>query len=55
MTAKEKQRMQRLEAENRELREMHDKHFEAYRDCLIEIVELRAKLALVESALMGGE
>lgn len=55
MTAKEKQRMSRLEAENAMLRAQHEKHFKAYRDALIEIIELKATLGLVESALRGGE
>ena len=53
MTAKEKQRMERLEIENRELREKCDKHVEIYREQLYEIVEMRAKLELIESVLQG--
>ena len=54
MTAKEQQRMQRLEIENRELRDKCDKHMEIYRDQLYEIIDLRAKLELIASALRGA-
>ena len=53
MTAKERQKMQRLEIENRELREQHTKHMRIYGDNLMEIIELKAKLELIESALRG--
>lgn len=53
MTAKEQQRMQRLEIENRELREQNAKHARIYGDNLMEIIELKAKLELIESALRG--
>lgn len=55
MTAKERQLMHKLEIENRELRAQHAKHFEVYRDSLIEIIDLRARLELVEMALRGGD
>jgi len=55
MTAKEAQRLQRLEIENRELREQHAKSMRIYGDNLMEIIELKAKLELIESALRGGE
>lgn len=54
MTAKEAQRMQRLEIENRELREKIAKHMRVYGDQLVLICELQAKLSLVESAMNGG-
>ena len=53
MTAKERQQMQRLEIENRELRNSHKNHMKIYGDNLMEIVELKAKLELIESALRG--
>lgn len=53
MTAKERQLMLKLEIENRELRSQNAKHFEIYRDSLIDVIELRAKLELVEMALRG--
>lgn len=52
---KERQHMQRLEAENRQLRERVAKDADVWRDQAIELIELRAKLELVESALRGGE
>lgn len=55
MTAKEQQRMRRLEIENSELRDANKKHFDVHRDNLLEIIELRAKLALIESALRGDD
>lgn len=54
MTAKERQQMQRLEIENRELRHEIAKHMRIYGDNLVVIIELRAKLELVASALRGG-
>lgn len=53
MTAKEAQKMKRLELENAELRNKIDHHLDVYRDQLYELVELKAKLALVDSALHG--
>lgn len=53
MTAKERQKMQRLEIENRELREQHAKNMRIYGDNLMEIIELKAKLELIELALRG--
>lgn len=55
MTAKERQRMARLEAENRELRERVAKDAEVWRDQALELIELRARLELVRQALEGGE
>lgn len=51
MTAKERQRMQRLEIENRELRERVAKDAEVWRDQALELIELRARLELVRSVL----
>ena len=53
MTAKERLHLQRLEIENRELREKCDKHLAVYRDQLIEIIELRTKVELIETVLRG--
>lgn len=53
MTAKERQRMQRLEIENRELRERVAKDVDVWRDQALELIELRAKMELVRSALEG--
>ena len=44
MTAKEHQRMQRLEIENRELRAALEHHRDVNRKMLYEVVELRTKL-----------
>ena len=53
MTAKEAQRMQRLEAENRMLREEISKHMRIYGNTLCKLVDAQAKLDLVQSALDG--
>jgi hypothetical protein len=55
MTKKEQQRMQRLEAENKQLRDRVAKDAEVWRDQAIELIELRAKLELIASALRGEE
>ncbi len=55
MTAKERQQMQRLEIENRELRERHAKDMICIGDAFIANIELKAKLELIESAMRGGE
>jgi predicted phosphodiesterase len=54
MTAKERQRLQRLEIENRELRAALEHHQDVNRKMIYEIVEMRAKLELVDLALHGG-
>ena len=54
MTAKEAQRMQRLEIENRELREKITKHMSVYGNQLVLICELKARLELIDSAIHGG-
>lgn len=51
MTKKEAQRMQRLEAENKRLREEIAKHLRIHGDTLCEMVKAKAKLELVQSAL----
>jgi hypothetical protein len=53
MNAKERQRMQRLEIENRELRDTVAKNWDVSRNMLYELVELRAKLELVDLAIHG--
>ena len=55
MTAKERQKVERLEMENDSLREAIRHHMDVYGSCLIEIIELKAKLSLVESAIYGNE
>jgi hypothetical protein len=54
MTAKEKQRMKRLEIENRELKSVLSKHTDVYRNQLFEIVEMKTKLQLIDIAMHGG-
>ena len=51
MTAKERQHLKRLEEENRMLRENHTKQLRIYSDLLVEVIELKAVLALVRSAV----
>ncbi len=51
MTAKERQRMLRLEIENAELRERVRKDMSVYSDNLIEIIELKATLELIRVAM----
>jgi len=55
MTAKEKQLMQRLEIENKQLRDRLDKSIDVYRDQAIELIELRTRLELIGLALRGDE
>ena len=55
MTAKEKQRMKRLEIENRELRAMLEKHTAVYRDQLYLVVEMKTKLQLIDMVMHGGD
>lgn len=53
MTKSQQQKIRRLELENEQLRAMHHKHIEVYRDKLIEIIELNATLELVQEAING--
>lgn len=53
MTAKEAQKMKRLEIENRELREKLTRSMDVYREHVWELVHLRTKLELVTMALNG--
>ena len=55
MTAKERHQMQRLEIENRELRERVAKDAEVWRDQVLELIDLRTQRELAILALMGGE
>ena len=55
MTAKERQHLKRLEEENRMLRENNAKQMGIYSDLLVEIIELKATLALVRSAVGDKE
>lgn len=55
MTAKERQRMQRLEAENRMLRERVSMDMNVYSNNLIEIIEMKAMIELIKAAIEGYE
>jgi hypothetical protein len=55
MTKQEKQKMLRLELENKELREMNSKHISVYGDNIIHIIELEATMQLIKSALEQHE
>jgi len=47
--------MQRLEIENRELRLALEHHQDVNRRLIYEVVDLKAKLELVDLALHGGD
>lgn len=51
MTKQEQQKMHRIELENQSLREMNSRHIDVYRDNVIEIIELKATIELIKSAL----
>lgn len=53
MTAKERQATRRLEIENAELRAAIANHMRVYGNALVEIIELKAQLELVRSAVNG--
>lgn len=55
MTAKEQQKMRRLEIENSELRRTIAEHMRVYGEMLATVCEMRAKLDLVDHALHGDE
>lgn len=55
MTAKERQRMQRLEVENRVLREKLAQAMEINNRSIYEAVDMKIKLELIEIALRGNE
>ena len=52
MTAKERARLARLEAENARLREQLAKQSQIYREQRYEIVDLRIKIDLITSVLL---
>lgn len=54
MTKKEQLKMAKLESENRHLRDQNRKHLEVYGDCVVELINLRARLELIELAVNGG-
>ena len=47
--------MRRLEVENEELRRVNSKHIQIYSDQLIELIDLRTRLRLVDEALHSPE
>lgn len=53
MTAKERTKMVRLETENRIFREEMSRHMRIYGDTLAQLVELKAKLELIDLAMRG--
>ena len=53
MTKSESRKMLRLEIENRELRERLDHFMEVNRKMLYEIVDMKARLEMVDHALHG--
>ena len=53
MTAKEALRLRRMGLENIELRQANEKHFQVYREQSIELIGLRAQLALLREVLNG--
>ena len=55
MTRKERQRMERLEIENRHLRHSLEHAQDVNRNMLYEIVDMKTKLELIDSALHGSE
>jgi chromosome segregation and condensation protein ScpB len=55
MTAKEMQKIKRLEIENSELRAQIEKHMSVYRESLYQIVEMKTKLQLIDMAMHGGD
>jgi len=52
MTAKERQKMARLESENRQLREEIAKHMRIYGETLSDLITARARLEAVMAALV---
>ena len=55
MTAKERQRIARLESENAQLRAEIAKHLRIYGDTLMELVEARATIEAVRAAMGDQE
>lgn len=54
MTKKEQMKMARLETENQLLRGQNAHHLQVYGDMVVELIDLRARLALIEMAVNGG-
>jgi len=54
LTARDKAKLRRLELENAELRQANARHIDVYREQLVELIELRAKLQLMRE-LLGVE
>jgi hypothetical protein len=55
MTAKDRNRLRKLEIENEYLREKLDQMAQINRNNLYEIVDLKTTLDLVRAAITGGE
>ena len=53
MTKQEQQKMQRLELENEMLRRRNAESMRIYGDNLIQIIELKATIELIKSAIDG--
>ena len=51
MTKQEQQRMTRLEIENEKLRRRVSEDMRVYGDLLIEVIELKATISLIDSAI----
>lgn len=51
MTKQELNKLRRLELENEQLREMNNRHIDVYREQVIELIELRAKLQLIKESI----
>ena len=51
LTARDKAKLRRLELENAELRQVNARHIDVYREQLVELIELRAKLQLMRELL----
>jgi hypothetical protein len=48
---KESAKLRRLEVENEELKRVNSRHIQVYGDLLVELIDLRTRLRLVEEAL----
>ena len=53
MTKKEQQAFDRIKIENAEMRKTIDRQMEIYRDQLWELIDLRAQVELIRSAVQG--
>lgn len=51
MSTREQAKLRRLELENEELRQANARHIDVYREQLVELIELRAKLQLMQELL----